>query len=210
MSRRNFALVTFVLGAVTTSICLQLFQSPWAVLFPAAVAEEEVLINDDSERQRSSLDLIDDTTGGKISDDQSAPVFNLQLDPNDPRRQMFLELARKKAQLLSPEELDREIQRMQVELTELEATKKLRSIERELEILIEQFPQSRAARRAGRMLQTRSLRDENEERLESPFRSPDPNRDVRGMPGRPTPREGLVPTPDPGRRRSPVDDDRDS
>lgn len=200
MSRRSLTLTAFVLGAVTP-ICLQFFQSPLRELIPVAVAEEDVLIDDVS--PQSTLDLIDDTTGGRISEDQSGPVFNLQLDPNDPRRQTFLELAKKKSQLLSPEELDQEIQRLQVELTELEAAKKFRSIERELEKLIEQFPQSRAARRAEKMLHTRSLADENEDPFKSPFRSPGPNRDVRVVPGRPMPREGLVPSPDSIRRRSP-------
>lgn len=73
----------------------------------------------------------------------------------DPRAE-YLELIQQKVKLLTPEELNQEIQKLRAELVELESAKKMREIVRELEQLIAEHPESRAAERARQMLQDRA------------------------------------------------------
>lgn len=72
-------------------------------------------------------------------------------DDVDPK-EVYLELVRKKADLLTPDELTRETLALRRELSELQATIKLRSAEQQLHKLIDEFPTSGAAEQAKRML----------------------------------------------------------
>jgi|GEM_PF-6750590 len=71
-------------------------------------------------------------------------------------QQEYLNLIQQKVKLLTPDELNGEIKKLRLELVELESAKKMREIVRQLEELIEQHPQSRAAERARLMIQDRA------------------------------------------------------
>jgi len=81
--------------------------------------------------------------------------------PEDPAAEdpqsIYLELCRQKAEHLTPEMLQREIQAVRRELTELQAAKKLLDVEKQLQRLIDEHPDSSAAERARLMLES-SLR----------------------------------------------------
>ena len=74
------------------------------------------------------------------ADDQPNPVAD------------YLDLAKQKAQLLTPDELVRETQVLRRELLELQATLKLRKAEQQLQQLIDEHPESGAAQRAQTLL----------------------------------------------------------
>lgn len=67
-------------------------------------------------------------------------------------RQQYVELLRKKAELMSEEEITGELDRLKSDITELEASRALESITRQLQELIDSHPQTAAARRAQQML----------------------------------------------------------
>lgn len=68
------------------------------------------------------------------------------------QKQVFLELAEQKADLLNADELQQEILKLRHELAELRATLKLRTAELQLQQIIKEFPKSLAAERAQLML----------------------------------------------------------
>lgn len=83
--------------------------------------------------------------------DFKSPADAFRADKVDGKED-YLKLARQKADLLTPEELARETLVLRQELTELQATMKLRSTEQQLQKLIDEFPNSSAAQRAKSML----------------------------------------------------------
>lgn len=66
---------------------------------------------------------------------------------------VYMELARQKAKLLSREQLQLETQVLQRELQELQATQKLKDLERQLQQLVKEHPNTDAAARALFMLE---------------------------------------------------------
>ena len=88
---------------------------------------------------------------------------NEEETPND----LYLKLINKKLQLISPDELANEIQKLRMELAEREAFRKLEQAKQQLQDLIDQHPNSRAAQNARRMLQL-ERRVPREEDLENP------------------------------------------
>ncbi|MEK6257211.1 MAG: hypothetical protein AABP62_01210 [Planctomycetota bacterium] len=71
--------------------------------------------------------------------------------------EVFLELSKHKAALLTPEEMAREVDSLRKELPELRATVQLREAVGKLKQLIGEHPQSQAAQRAKRMLDVETI-----------------------------------------------------
>ena len=132
MSRRRLAVVVFGLGMIATPIGYTLV----GALVTQAVAQEEDELENVDLRGKSRQDLI---------------VIQPAEDNSNPQS-IYLELAKQKALLLTPEELVRETELLRRELVELEANHKLRDAERLLQQLIDEHPGSGAAERALIML----------------------------------------------------------
>ena len=92
--------------------------------------------------------------------------------PEDPQS-IYLELCRQKAEHLTPEMLQQEIQAVRQELTELQAAKKLLDIEKQLQRLIDEHPDSSAAERARLMLESSLRKPLPRNRLRPPIREDD-------------------------------------
>ena len=146
MSRRSLAILAFVLGAVATPTLFVGLQVAGPLITKPALAEDEGLIDD------TDLRPIRNNNG------QSGLIVVQPMDDDESPQSTYLNLAKKKMMLLTQEELARETQLLQAELSELEATHKLEAIERQLGELIDQFPESVAAIRARTMLQARNLK----------------------------------------------------
>ena len=67
-------------------------------------------------------------------------------------RQQYVELLRRKAELMSEERIAEAISQLKTEISHREAAQKLETITDELHTLVESHPQTRAAERAKRML----------------------------------------------------------
>ena len=89
-----------------------------------------------------------------VTETESGHSDGPEVDNEIDHKEVYLELARKKAELLTPDELTRETLVLQKELTELQATLKLRTAEEQLHKLIDEFPKSAAAERAKQMLRS--------------------------------------------------------
>jgi hypothetical protein len=111
----------------------------------APVVAQEDLESIEIEPALKDVDKDDDT---EMSTSDADEFSDDVVDP----KEVYLELVRKKADLLTPDELTRETLALRRELSELQATIKLRSAEQQLHKLIDEFPTSGAAERAKRML----------------------------------------------------------
>lgn len=67
-------------------------------------------------------------------------------------RDEYVELLRRKAELMSDEEIAESLEQLQGDIAELEATRRLQAITDELRELVESHPETAAARRAEAML----------------------------------------------------------
>lgn len=150
MRRCGPTLAVFTLSVAATLLVMVLFESTGSLLPRAVVAQDKEFLAVQSE----------DT-------------------PSDPK-QAYLELVKQKLQLLTAEEIAEEVRALQQELVERQATKKLRDAVRQLNELIEEHPNSRAANRAQQMLNS-----------EEPLRAPtfDPNA-YEHAPARPWKKQG--------------------
>ncbi len=139
MSRTRLAVMAFTLGIIA---------APWGVwivescLSPAVAQERDDFSETEPELNRRP---------GGDRGNQDLIVVDQRLDQAD-SKSIYLELCKQKAQLLTAEALEREIESLQQELVELEASQKLRTAERQLQQLINEHPQSRAAGQARTML----------------------------------------------------------
>ena len=141
MSRTRLAVMAFTLGIIA---------APWGVrivesCFSPALAQER----DDFNETEPELNR---RPGGDRGN-QDLIVVDQRLDQAD-SKSIYLELCKQKVQLLTAEALEREIESLQQELVELEASQKLRTAERQLQLLINEHPQSRAAGQARTMLES--------------------------------------------------------
>ena len=170
MSRRSLAILAFILGGVTTPGLFVGLQVAGPLITKPALAEDEILIDD------TGL-LIDDTDLRPIRNNngQNGLIVVQPMDDDESPQSVYLNLAKKKMLLLTQEELTRETQILQMELSELEATRKLGAIERQLNELIEQYPSSTAAKGAQMMLQARNPKLIPNSRLEETHPDEFPN-----------------------------------
>ena len=88
-------------------------------------------------------------------EDPQGELGTVRVDANEDEtpNALYLRLIQKKLQLISPDELANEIQKLRMELAEREAFRKLEQASQQLQDLIDQHPNSRAAQNARRMLQ---------------------------------------------------------
>lgn len=179
MSRRSWAIITFGLGIALAPLAHQL----GSVCLQPLVAQD-----------RTVPEPIERDSNVSATDPQSQPASReggLVGDSAD----AFLELAKQKAALLTPEELAREVESLRKELTELRATVQLREAVEKLKQLVGEHPQTDAARKATRMLETEAapMRGTNRVRSDvfdddfSPSVIPTPPRTPRSTNGLPTP-----------------------
>ena len=186
MTRKCWAVVTFGLGVALAPLVHQLGSAclyPAAavaqeqlephVLLPA-VESKSPPQNTDGTPRRAANGKVDEFSPGlepdgfnKRNDGKEkprAPQNNSPFQPNDgseietaTNAEVFLELAKQKAALLSPEEMTREVESLRKELTELRATVQLREAVEKLKQLVSEHPNTKAAQRATRMLETETL-----------------------------------------------------
>lgn len=134
MNRQGLALLAFGLGIVAIP-----FSSAILELGMAPVAAQ-------------------DLPGTEVElQEEKFPVPNQDLIVVQPAAEdaesVYLELARQKAKLLSRDALQLETQVLRRELVELQATQKLKEVERQLQQIIQEHPNTSAAGRAQMMLQ---------------------------------------------------------
>ncbi len=132
MSVRKLVWLVLGLGIVATPL---LFSLVGSLALPVMAQEKPF----------EDVDLIVIGPAQKADEDRQ----EIEANPQD----VYLELVRQKIQLLTPEELGRETQSLRMELLELQATRKLREAERQLQQLILEHPGSQAAARAKNMLE---------------------------------------------------------
>lgn len=128
---RRLGLAAFVFLMIATPSIIKLIDS----LSDTAVAQDEDFPN----RHEDHQDLI-----------VIEPVPEI---PAEDPQSIYLELCRRKAKLLAPKLLEREIQVLREELIDLQATQRLRDVESQLQRLIDEHPESNAAQRARLMLE---------------------------------------------------------
>ena len=142
MSRQGLALIAFAFGVFMAPLGWLLMET--SVKTVAAQDEDLIVIepvDEDQERGRFT------------GEEPNLDLIVVEPAPNDPQS-VYLDLARQKAQLLTPEALERETQLLRKELVELQATQKLKDAEAQLQRVIEEHPNTTAAERARRMLQS--------------------------------------------------------
>lgn len=171
MSRQGPALIAFGLGIVV---------APLGWVFTTDVTTAAIAQDGGNE------DLIDVQPGEpkdlKSKPRQARAVEEQPVDDQPNPVAIYLDLAKQKAELLTPEELAHETQALRRELLELQATLKLRKAEQQLQQLIDEHPESNAARRAKTLLEV----------LRNPI---DPNL-IYGTPElTPTPDDDFAPVP---------------
>lgn len=146
MTRQYWAVITFGLGVAVAPLVHQLGS---ACLHPAAAVAQEQLESSalqptpDNKTRNQTPKPGDELPGTSPKSDHSAETF--------------LELAKQKAALLSPEEMVREVESLRKELTELRATVQLREAVGKLKQLVGEHPQTQAAQRAKKMLETEAV-----------------------------------------------------
>ena len=133
MDRRCLAVVAFGLGVVAAPMA---FRFGGALFEPTPIVAQEKRVP----APNDSLDPFEE-----------AAAVTVESEPGDLVTQ-FLRLSQQKARLLNPEELMREVEALKQELVELRATVELRAAEQQLQKLIGEHPQSKAAEKAKRML----------------------------------------------------------
>ena len=142
MSRQGLAVIAFALGFVMAPLCWVMTTS---VTTPAVAQEGgiEDLIDIQPEERQPKVKY--KPRQERLAEEQpAADRPNLVAD--------YLDLAKQKAELLTPEELAHETQALRRELWELQATLKLRKAEQQLQQLIDEHPESNAAQRAKTLL----------------------------------------------------------
>ena len=163
MSRQGLALIAFGLGIVIAPLGWVLTTNTSTPAMAQEIGNEDLIDIQPGERGQSRKSA--DRPGQEQDQDLASiePVDDL---PNPVA--IYLDLAKQKAELLTPEELAHETQVLRQELLELQATLKLRKAEQQLQQLIDEHPDSGAAKRAQTLLDV--LRNP---RSNSTFRSPE-------------------------------------
>ncbi len=147
MSRQGLALIAFGLGIVMAPLGWVLTTN----ITTTAIAQEggnEDLIDIQPGERRQSKKSVDKP---RQAQDQGLAAIEPVEDQPSPVA-VYLDLAKQKAELLTPEELAHETQVLRQELLELQATLKLRTAEQQLQQLIDEHPESGAAKRARMLL----------------------------------------------------------
>jgi hypothetical protein len=164
MSRHGLALVAFALGIVAAPIGWVLTTNTTTSAVAQEGGDEDLIDIQPGERQskkpvdRLKQERVRDLVETEHGDEKVNPVA------------VYLNLAKQKAELLTPDELAGETQVLRQELLELQATLKLRKAEQQLQQLIDEHPGSGAARRAKTLLELL-----NNPRSNSTFWAPEPS-----------------------------------
>lgn len=140
MSRRSWAILMFGLGIALAPLAHQLGS---ACLQPA-VAQD-----------RTEPEPIELDSNVSTADPQRQPASR-ESGLAGASTETFIELAKQKAVLLTPEELAREVESLRKELTELRATVQLREAVGKLKQLVGEHLRTDAAQKAARMLETQA------------------------------------------------------
>ena len=148
MSRQGLALIAFGLGIVVSPLGWVLTTNITTPVIAQEGGTEDLIDIQPGERRQSkkSVDRLrqehdQDLVAIEPVDDQPNPVA------------IYLDLAKQKAELLTPDELAHETQVLRQELLELQATLKLRKAEQQLQQLIDEHPESGAAQKAKMLLE---------------------------------------------------------
>ncbi len=144
MSRQGLAWVAFALGIVAAPLGWVLTANISTPVIAQDGGNEDLIDIQPGERQ--SRDLKYKPRQERLAEEQPADER-----PNPVAD--YLSLAKQKAELLTPDELTHETQVLRRELLELQATLKLRKAEQQLQQLIDEHPESNAARRAKTLLE---------------------------------------------------------
>ena len=144
MSRQGLALIAFGLGIVVAPLGWVLTIN---ITTPAVAQEggtEDLIDIQPGERQSKDLKY-------KLSQERLVEEQPADDQPNPVA--IYLNLAKQKAELLTPDELAHETQVLRQELLELQATLKLRKAQQQLQQLIDEHPESVAAQKAKMLLE---------------------------------------------------------
>lgn len=165
------------------------------------LADPDIIFSENPEQAAAEKAVYDELV---FDEKSSAPIeepFGDEPQPMPTNRSKYLELLRRKAELMTDEQIDAELQEVTVDIGELEASRKLEHVMTELQALVSEHPNSVAGQKARRMVETASapilhdngdgvFRQRHEERAptySAPSRASDDDASYQPSPSRPTP-----------------------
>jgi hypothetical protein len=121
------------------------------------LADPDIIFSENPEQAAAEKAVYDELV---FDEKSSAPLddpFGNEPQPMPTNRSKYLELLRRKAELMTDEQIDAELQEVTVDIGELEASRKLEHVMTELQALVCEHPDSVAGQKARRMVETASM-----------------------------------------------------